>query len=468
MKKKLFLLVLSLSTVLSYTLAQNTIDPVLQKAIAAMGTDKLNSVQYSGTGKWGVLGQSHAAGMAWPMLIIKSDTVSIDYTNMTSHEVMVRVYDNPPAKGGGAPFLSEARITNTLRGFPASADSIEDRHLQLLISPHGFLKQAAKRNSAVKKIKNASEVSFNAGKYKIIGSVNEQGLVEKVQTLVANQVLGDMLIEMTYSDYKDYNGIKFPTHIIQNGGGYKVLDLTVNNVQPNTPVTLPAAQAAPAPQPTVLEGKKIADHIWFIPGGANSLLAEFNDYVVVIDAPANEARSLAVMAEVRKIVPGKPIKYIINSHHHFDHAGGLRTYVAEGATVITHNSNTKFFENAWKTLRSISPDKLAGNARQPAFVPVNDKYELSDGTNSLVLYHNQGSSHNAGMLIGYFPKDKILFVVDEYSPGRLVNGKLVPVSQGFADNLYANLLRLKLDITTIAPGHGNVVAYSEFLRDIGK
>ena len=433
-----------------------------------MGTAKLNSVQYSGTGKWGILGQSHAAGMAWPMLIIKSDTIGIDYTNMVSNEVMVRVYDNPPAKGGGAPFLGEARIINTLRSFPASVDSIQERHLQLLLTPHGFLKQAATNKTSVGKIKNGNEVSFNAGRYKIVGTINEQGFVEKVQTWVANQVLGDMLIETIYSNYKDYNGVKFPTHIVQNGGGYQVLDLTINDVQPNAPVNLPPAQPAPAPQPSVVEAKKIADHIWFIAGGANSLVAEFNDYVVVIDAPANEARSLAVIAEVKKIVPGKPIKYIVNSHHHFDHAGGLRTYVAEGATVITHSSNTKFFENAWKTPRSISPDKLAGNPRQAAFVAVNDKYELSDGSNSLVLYHNQGSPHNAGMLIGYFPKDKILFVVDEYSPGRLVNGKLVPVSQGFADNFYATILRLKLDITTIAPGHGNVVAYSEFLRDIGK
>src|SRR4030095_8482086 len=166
MKKNIFLVVLSLCAVLSSTLAQNTIDPVIQKSITAMGTAKLNSIQYSGTGKWGVLGQSHAAGMAWPILIIKSDIIGIDYTNMVSNEVMVRVYDNPPAKGGGAPFLSEARITNTLRSFPASADSIEERHLQLLITAHGFLKQATMNKTSVKKIKNGNEVSFNAGKYK--------------------------------------------------------------------------------------------------------------------------------------------------------------------------------------------------------------------------------------------------------------------------------------------------------------
>jgi hypothetical protein len=92
---------------------------------------------------------------------------------------------------------------------------------------------------------------------------------------------------------------------------------------------------------------------------------------------------------------------------------------------------------------------------------------LADGTHTLELHHNQGSNHNAGMLFGYLPKEKILFVVDEYSPGRL-NGALVPVAKGFADNLHLNLQRLNLDVATIAPAHGAVVPFSDMLKDIGK
>jgi glyoxylase-like metal-dependent hydrolase (beta-lactamase superfamily II) len=218
-----------------------------------------------------------------------------------------------------------------------------------------------------------------------------------------------------------------------------------------------------------VDAKEIADNIWFLGGGShNSVMAEFNDYVAVLEAPLNETRSSAVIAAVKNLAPGKPIKYIINSHHHFDHSGGLRTYVSEGATIITYAGNTKFYVEAWKAPRTISPDKLSKNPKKATFVQVNDKYELTDATNTLVLYHNQGSPHNGGMLIGYFPKAKILFVVDEYSPGRLVEGKLVPVAQGFADNLYVNIQRLKLDVSTIAPGHGNVVPYSEMVKDIGK
>ena len=115
-----------------------------------------------------------------------------------------------------------------------------------------------------------------------------------------------------------------------------------------------------------------------------------------------------------------------------------------------------------------TPDKLSQNPREPTFVPVNDKYVLTDGVHTLELYHNLNSKHNAGMLFGYLPREKILFVVDEYSPGRLVNGALVPVAKGFAENLYLNIQRLNLDVVTIAPGHGAVVPLSELVRDIGK
>jgi glyoxylase-like metal-dependent hydrolase (beta-lactamase superfamily II) len=469
MKKQILFLIIAMNLIPFLTNAQSKLDPALQKAITAMGTENVNTIEYEGTGKAGTLGQSHIPGMPWPMLIIKSYSRTIDYANMTSFEEAVRIYDNPPANGGGAPFLNEQKQTNRIQGFPSNLDSIEERHLQLLITPHGFLKQAARTKNTIKKLGNGEELSFQAGKYKIVGTINEKGLLEKVQTWTASQVLGDMLIETLYSDYKDYNSIKFPTHIVQNMGGHKVLDLVVSNVQPNISFTMPPAQPPAAQQPMSVNATKLADHIWFLAGGShNSILAEFKDHVVVLEAPLNEARSLAVIAEVKKLVPGKPIRYIVNSHHHFDHSGGLRTYVAEGASIITHAINPKFYEGAWKAPRTISPDRLSTNPKQATFIPVNDKHVLTDATNTLELYHNQGSSHNGGMLIGYFPREKILFVVDEYSQGRLVDGKLVPVALGFAENLYGNLQRLKLDVSTIAPGHGTVVPYSELLRDLGK
>ena len=473
MKKKSYLLVIAVCWLVFPVRSQSKVNPLLQKAVTTMGTNNLHAIRYSGSGTSGVFGQNHSPHSDWPVLIIKSYTRTIDYTAMSSNEDIVRTYQNPPSKGGGAPFLNEQKQTIGVAGMPPSLDGLDDRHLQVLVTPHGFLKQALSNStSAIKKLKGGgAEISFKVGKYKIVGVTNKQGLVEKVTTWTANPVLGDTPIETLYSDYKDYQGIKFPSHIIQNMGGRMVLNLALSGVETNVSnIVQPTAPATlPPPAVVTVESKMLAEGVWLLGGGShNSLLVEFNDYVAVADAPNNEARSLAVIEEAKKLVPNKPIKYIINSHHHFDHSGGLRTYVAEGAAVITSDINPKFYQEAWKAPRTLAPDKLSQNPREATFVEVNDKYVLTDGTRTLELHHNLGSNHNAGMLFGYLPKEKILFVADEYSPGRLVNGALVPVAKGFADNLYLNLDRLNLDVVTIAPAHGAVVPVSEMFKDIGK
>lgn len=466
MKTKTLLLLLAFTISLS-SKGQNA---DLQKALTAMGTEKLNTLQYSATGKIGALGQSHVAGEDWPLFVVKTYSRTIDYNTMSSSEDLVRTYQDPPAKGGGAPFLNESKQSIVVAGLPSSLDAMEDRHLQLLITPHGFLKQAAKSSAKATKGKGGkSEISFQAGKFKFSGTVNGQGLVEKVLTWNHNHVLGDMLVETTYSDYKDYDGVKLPMRITQAQGGHTMLELLIQDVQPNVQNVNITTPAATPPAAAVVESKKLADWVWFIGGGShNSILFEFNDHLVVFEGPLHETRSSAVIDEVKKLVPNKPIRYVINSHHHFDHSGGLRTYVAEGATVITSASNKKFYEDAWKTSRTLVPDKLSQNPKKATFVTVKDYYKLTDGTHTIELHLNQGSPHNGAMLIGYLPREKILMVVDDYSPGRLVNGKLVPVAQSFADNLYENIQRLKLDVTTIAPGHGSVVPFSEMVRDVGR
>src|SRR4029077_10924967 len=251
------------------------------------------------------------------------------------------------------------------------------------------------------------EVSFMAGKSKVVGTINSQGMVTKVDTWTASPVVGDMLLETMYSDYKDFSGVKFPTHIVQNQGGHPVLDLTVTDVKTNVTnaaLTAPdAVKNAKAP-PVVAASQKLADGVWFGGGGYhNSLIIEYPAYIAVVEAPLSEERSLAVIAEVKKLVPNKPIKYLVNTHHHWDHSSGIRTYVAEGATVITSDVNKTYYETAWKAPRTLNPDNLAKSSKKATFVTVKDKYELTDGTRTLVLYHTDGDNHNGAILFGYLP-----------------------------------------------------------------
>jgi glyoxylase-like metal-dependent hydrolase (beta-lactamase superfamily II) len=457
--------------------------PVLQKATTALGAAKLTSIQFSGSGKAASVGQSLTPQDAWPLLNVTTYTRTIDYPSQCSREEMVRTLETPPAKGGGAPFQGEQRQVNLICGpyawnqpgaapVPALANSAE-RQLQILSTPHGFVKQALISAATAKKGKGGTEVTISViGRYKLVGTIDGQGLVSKVETWIPSPVLGDMSVETTYSDYKDYGGVKFPSHIVQKQGGYMVLDINVASVQPNP------ANAAMAPPdsvkqatapPVVVASQKLADGVWFIGGGThNSLLIEYKDFLAVVEAPNSEERSLAVIAEVKKLVPGKPIKYLVNTHHHWDHSSGIRTYVAEGATVITSESNKAYYEDAWKRPRTLDPDLLAKNPKKATFITVKDKYVLTDGDRSLELHLTEGDTHNATILFGYLPKEKILIEADDFTPPAPNGPPLVPLAMQFGNNLYDDIQKLKLDIVTIAPLHGRVVPYSEFPKALGK
>ena len=110
---------------------------------------------------------------------------------------------------------------------------------------------------------------------------------------------------------------------------------------------------------------------------------EFRDHIVVVDAPETEARSIAVMDAIKKVIPGKPIRYVVNTHTHFDHAGGLRTYAAEGATIITQARNVPYYEQVWMNPRTIDPDRLARSGRKPVFEGVVGNRTLRDGSREL-------------------------------------------------------------------------------------
>ena len=293
------------------------------------------------------------------------------------------------------------------------------------------------------------------------GVLNDQNLVERIDTWIANPVLGDMKLEAIFSDYKDFGGVKFPTHILQRSAGYPVLDLTITGVTPNAAVALevPASIRQPAAPAAALVPEKVSEGLWIVPGNAKSIAVEFRDHVVMVDAPETRDAIDGRHGCRPEDDPGKPIRYVINTHSHFDHAGGLRTYAADGATIVTQAGNIPYYQQVWSNPRTIAPDRLARSGRTPVFEGIVGSRTFRDDVREMVVYHYAGNMHNAGMLMVFLPKERMLIEADSFTPANNPNDP--PGAVANLVHFLDAVDRLRLDVQQILPIHGRVTALED-------
>jgi glyoxylase-like metal-dependent hydrolase (beta-lactamase superfamily II) len=289
-------------------------------------------------------------------------------------------------------------------------------------------------------------------------------LPTRVVSMTDNVNLGDVAIETSFSEYQDVSGLKLPAHIATKTDKYATVDLRVTRQVVDGPVAdLPAPAAAasmPAvagPPPATVTAQEVAKGIWFLAGQSHhSVLVEFADHLTLIEAPQNDTRALAVIAKARELRPEKPLTHVVNTHHHFDHSGGIRAAVSEGLTVITYKANAAFFQDAIGRAHSLAPDALAHNRKPLQLETVDEELSLKDKAMTVDLYHIAGNPHADTLLMAHFPKERILVEADVYSPGSAV--------QPYAANLLENIKKRNLKVDRIVPIHGTIVAFSELLK----
>lgn len=477
MTKKLILPV-SLIAILAWAAGGQDAASVVSAATKALGSGDLKSIEYSGSGADYVLGQAGNPNVPWPRFVDKTYTRLIDLDAPASRMQRIRMQgENPPHGGGLQPVVGEQNQTQVIAAGSPQAATLQDDLMMTL--PYSFLKSAAAAKDATVKTqsmggKKYTVLSFTGpNKAQVQGFLNSDNLPEKLETKIDNTVLGDIPFETTFSDYKDFAGVKFPTHIVQKQGGYPVFDLTVTDVKPNAPanITAPPNQGGNAGA-QVATSEKLGDGVYLILGGYAAIAVDFKNYIVIIEGGQNDQRTAAVIAEAKRVIPGKPIQYVINTHHHFDHSGGLRAYVAEGATVITQQINKSYYEKVWANPHTIAPDKLAQNPKKPKIETVAEKKVLTDGNQVIELYHLQNFAHNDGMLIAYLPKLKVLLEADGFNPPAQPLTQTPASINPFTKSLADNIDRLKLDVDRIVPVHypanGRKVMNAELLVAVGK
>ena len=233
-----------------------------------------------------------------------------------------------------------------------------------------------------------------------------------------------------------------------------------------------AMRTTPAPRVNI-QTTKLADGVWLIAGGShNSVAVEFKDFAAIIEAPLDDTRTNAVIAETKRLIPGKEIRYVVNTHHHWDHSGGLRTAYAEGATIVTNELNKEFYERVMLVPqpRSLSPDRLsqfpfATTGPGPGKLETyRERHAISDGDQSIISYHVEGFNHAGDMAIVYLPKSKILVNADMGPPAAGTPAANVSPN---SVALYNNIKRLKLDVSQHVPIHGTPSSNADFERTVG-
>lgn len=455
-------------------------DAAVEAALKKNGADAIKTLEFSGAGRWYQFGQSPAPGTDWPAFEVKNYTASINFDEKAARVQQTRLQIVEPNRERPVPVEQKpdqyvsgdiawnlAPPQGAAPGTPAAPQpqpaAVSERQAEIWTTPQGFLKAAQANNATSKKKGKSTVIEFTHAKSKYEGVINSNGELEQVKTWIDNPILGDTLVEISYSQYKDFNGVGFPTKIVKVQGGSPVLDLAINQVKVNQPVALAVpAEVKSNPAPAVaVTSTEIAPGVHYLQGGSHhSIVIDQKDHIVVVEAPLNEERSLAVIAKIKELIPNKPITHIINSHHHFDHSGGLRTYVDAGATVVTHELNKPYYEKAWKQARTINPDQLAGSKAAAKFQTFKDKLVLNDGQRPIEIHTLKGNGHNDAFAVVYLPKEKILVEADAYTPPA-PNAPLPTSVNPFAKNLYENINRLNLTVEKIAPLHGRLVSLSD-------
>ena len=457
---------------------------LIARAETAMGSTSLKTLTVTGRGSGVSVGQAYAPGMAWPGLNLTAVSRSMNFEEASFREEYIRNRSEPQG-GGAVPAMGSGEARGVVLARENFAWDVADIatvsapaavparvHDLWTTSPQGAIKAAARMGAraGVRRefLRRWDTLSFEMpGQFSATLVLEDTGLISRIESTVPNAVLGDMPVVTQFFDYRPYASVLMPARIVQDQGGFAALDLRVTSVAANEAVEITIPDNVRAAT-EVVSIDKVAEGVWFLGGGThNSVAIEMATQIVLVEAPLHEGRARAVLDAANKLVPGKKALSVINTHHHFDHAGGLRAAAADGATIFTSALAKPYFEAAFGQPQTRGSVALAAADRKPTFMAVETKMVLNDASRPVEIHELKDSIHARGLLVVWLPREKLLIEADAYTPGA-PDAPPPAVPNVNHLNLVDNLDRLGLAPQRILPLHGRVVPAAELYAQVGR
>jgi len=329
------------------------------------------------------------------------------------------------------------------------------------------------------------------------------GLPERVRNLDYDNIWGDVNYDSVLSDWREFSGVKIPMKRSVQLNGRLVQETQLTDVRINPPIDqarlqIPAGVLANAAKPATgnvpyqwvirrqyigtyldsdnvsydtkaaspgLRLQQLSPGVFQLVGGShNALVVEMSDHLIVVDAPVSDAQSMWLLNATKSQFSGKPIRWVVLTHHHMDHAGGVRGLLNDGATLVVGQGNYKHFNDVLRAPATRNPDMKVMDLTRIPIMEVTQSHVMTDSKGRQVMAYAMDNPHAKGMLMVWVPDAKLGYVTDLWNPGQ----PLPPKPNAGQAAVVSAVKKAGIQPERFAGGHGSVDDYQKLEKLMGQ